>query len=509
MTQASATIDRPAAQHPALGRHTSRGFVWMVGQTLFTKVLALAAQIVLAWYLVREDFGLFGLALAVASIPSLLRDAGLQTILVQRQKRFNVWAGPVFWMSLVLGIASGIILAATAPIAAYFYKAPALTGQVLLLAVGSPLTALATVPAARVAADLRFRFQAGLALVAAVATTALNILLARWHWGAYAMTIPYVLANVLRTVVLWLAAPVHVQGKMQVRRWKYLVGDSGILLVTAAFAMLVANGDYATLGYFRGAEVVGIFYFAFNLSLQTLALMSANVGAILFPALSKLQSEQGRQIGAYLQAARTFAAVAIPLCLLQAICAGPGIRLLFKPLWYPAIAPLAILSVAMAIRAASLPAGSLAAAQRWFRLTLAVMVFDAVLFLTMVALAAHFGGQHATVAVAVAELIFFGLTDPGFALLMLRLNKRSVKDWLGVYAAPLLAGGVSAIVAAAAIWLPIGQNRISQAVRLGVMTLVMAGCYVPLLRLIAPSTFAELSSRIRGMLHREQATAVL
>src|SRR5258708_37287998 len=76
LSQAKVVVDFTPPQQPApsLGTAAGRGFAWMLGQTLLSKVLSIGAQSVLAGYLVRADMGLVALALAVASFPCLLRD---------------------------------------------------------------------------------------------------------------------------------------------------------------------------------------------------------------------------------------------------------------------------------------------------------------------------------------------------------------------------------------------------------------------------------------------------
>jgi O-antigen/teichoic acid export membrane protein len=476
--------------------------MWMVSQTMLTKVASIAGQIVVAWYLTKGDMGLVGLALGVAAIPSVLRDAGLQQILVQRHANFRRWVGPVFWMSLALGLISGMLLLASAPIAAHLYRAPELKGLIPMLALATLANALATVPSAAVQAALRYRFQSILGLTAALLTVLLNIVLAKEGFRAYSFVLPYLIINTGRAIVLWIGAPTRITFNLHLRRWKYLVGDSGILLTTAILGMLISQGDYLTLGLFSNKETVGIFYFAFGLSTQTLTLLTVNLGNILFPALNKLGSDQKRQVEAFLRAARVFGAIAIPLCLLQAAASDPGMRLVFKAEWYPAIPVLQILSVAMVFRSIAMPALSLASAQQRNLFNLQVTVFTSVTFLSVVALAAWIGKTNAPVTVAFAELIFFALTDPLYIYLVLRYNNRGWKDVFRLFAAPATGGAVAAVVAGLASQLvpTNADHRGSYAVKLIVAGIVMIAVYVPLLRMLSRNLFDECVARIASVL---------
>jgi PST family polysaccharide transporter len=359
---------------------------------------------------------------------------------------------------------------------------------------------MATVPAARVQIDLRYRFQAALALVMSTVTVVLNVVLARLHFGAYSIILPTVIANVLRTAVLWADSPVQVGWHWRIRRWRYLTGDSGLLLGTTAFSLLVANGDYLIVGYFCGSEAVGIFYFAFNLSMQTVALLMVNFSTVLFPALSKLQAERPRQIDAYLRASRVFAAVAIPFCLMQAAGSDSGFRLIFKPVWYASIPVLQILSVAMAIRTVAIPAQALTAAQNRLRYSLQISVIYSFIFLAAVAIAAKLGGPHAVLLVAVAELIYFAVTDPLYMYLLMRMNGRGWREVLHVFGAPLIAGGIAALIAGGVSHVfPTRPGRLWQLPRLAAVVCVMVAVYVPLLRALSAELWQEVVQRIRAL----------
>ncbi|HVF10908.1 MAG TPA: oligosaccharide flippase family protein, partial [Abditibacteriaceae bacterium] len=117
----------PAAQAPLLGRKTARGFAWLVAQTLGTRMASAVEQIILAWLLLPQDFGLVALAYTVTQFIDIVQQAGLRDVLIQRQAHFNYWANPAFWMSAVMGLAASLLMAAAAPLAASLYKAPQLT----------------------------------------------------------------------------------------------------------------------------------------------------------------------------------------------------------------------------------------------------------------------------------------------------------------------------------------------------------------------------------------------
>jgi O-antigen/teichoic acid export membrane protein len=477
-----------------LGRRTAMGFVFLVGQTLSTKVLSMAAQVVLAWFLAREDFGLVGLAMTVAAFASLVQQAGLREILIYRQHRYARWANVAFWMSLAIGVVSGVIMAAAAPVAAHFYGEPRIVGLILVLAIAAPLSALDTVADARLQSQMRFGLLASVNFFTALLTFYLSVQFAWLGWGAMSFVLPKPIVAVVRLVILWAAARPPVSLKPRVRRWKYLIRDSATLLAANAVDLLTWQGDYVLLGLLHPTEVVGLYFFAFNLSLQTMQLFTANLTGVLFPALSSLQQEPRRQTLAFLSAARLLAIVAVPLCLLQIPLASPAVRLLFPQKWLAAIPVLQILSVGMAMRVVASPAGSLLQAQGRFRLILLTNILNATLFLALVAAGALLG----------KGLIYYAFIAPLFIYIAIKSGGGTLLDVCKLYAAPLLSGGV-ALLGAFGIASAISDSSPHPIVEMAAVSVVGGLLYVCLIRLLAPRAWHELVRRLAALLPRPRS----
>lgn len=484
----------------SLGARTARGFVWLLAQTVGGKLINIGGQVVLAWLLRPADFGRVGLAYTVSAFGGLLMYAGVREILVQRQEHFGRWVNAAFWLSLVLGIASAVVMAVTAPVVARIYGAPEVTGLVMVLAANSAVSALATVPEALMRIRLLFRMQAVSGFLATVATTGLSILIAwRWNWGAYAFVVPLLVVSIARTAALWAMLPAPVRARPQVRRWKYLIGDSGLLLGFALCSTITLQGDYVLLGLLHTKEAVGYYFFAFNLSTQTVQLLGMNLAGVLFPALSRMKEEPKRQAEAFLSALRVLTYVGVPACFIQAALAEPVMRLMFHPKWEPAIAVVQVHSVGMAWLLYGWQAGALMQAQGRFRTLLLYGVFAAFAFLGLVLAGALAGGP---VAVAVAVGFAFAVLAVSGLYAALRPTGAGWGDimrWcLGPMGLALLAVGPVAVFVHL---LPAG-SRPGMAGQIVAGGLAAAGLYAVLLRTVAPGVWGEIGARLGPLLRR-------
>lgn len=494
MTTAQANKSPPVSH--SLGRTTARGFAWLMGQTVGSKLVSLASQVILARLLLRDDYGLVGLAYTVLAFTTIIQQAGFREILIQRQQRFRRWANAAFWMSLSLGLAAAALTTAIAPIAAHFYHDRRLIGLILVLALSMPLGSLSTVPTARLQVDLRFRMLAVINFLDATSTMILSVVFAWLEFGAYSFVIPRVIVSAFRAMGMWWVAGTPLRSNPQIRRWKFLGGDSALVTGALVCAAIISQGDYATLGFWHSADVVGIYYFAFNLSTQAFALFAFNLWGVLMPALSKMQDDKSRQLAALLRACRLLAMVGVPFGLLQAAVAAPLIRVFFGPRWYPSIPVLQALSIGLTFMMIGSAAVTMFQAQGRFKELFLLSAAFAVAFLALVVTGATVG---AALAVAVAVAIyntFYGPLNLYFAI------RPMGGTWLDVWRTYriLLGPGMISMAAAYLLGLLVPHVRGRDIIQLLLVAASGLGLYVLLLRQMERTTWDDARRRLEELL---------
>lgn len=473
-----------------------------MAQTLGAKLVGIFGQVALAWYLRPEDFGAVGLAYTVSAFAGLIQQGGLKEILIQRQRHFTRWANAAFWLSIALALLAASIMMLAAPVAARLYDSPQLPGMVMMLALATPLDALGVVPYALLHIHLRFRAIAVISFLGAAATTGLTVLFAYRGFGPYSFVLPRPLVALLQVAVLWWLAHPRIRSRLQVRRWGLIIGDSGVITAAWVCYSIIAQGDYVILGMRHPAYVVGIYYFAFNLSRQTFALLNTNLWGVLMPALTRLQDQPPRQLQAFLSASRTLAVVGVPLSLLQAALADPIIRLFFGEKWRPSIHVLEVLTLGATLMLVGSPGISLLQARGGFRILLKVAVVFAPAFVVLVAVAAYVG---AALSVAVAVAIFYAFYGVGHLYAAIRPLGGT---WRQVW--EVCAAGLGPAVLSNGIAYLLGHLLADGGepwLRLAIILSCSIMLYPPLLRSLAPRAWQELLHRLRGLLPRPSTGA--
>jgi PST family polysaccharide transporter len=491
---------------PSLTSQTARGFAWTFGGGIAGKCIAFIGQIVLAWILDRRDFAFVGMAYTVSAFAGLVQQSGVRDVLIQRQSRAPDQQNAGFWLSACLGLLSGVGTIVAIPLAVRYYHEPRLAGLLWVLAAQNLVAAVALVPEVRLTLDLRFRFLSTLTFATTVLTLGLTILMAWLGCGAYSFVIPPLIALIVRLLFCWSASHFQPALHLGFALWRNLFGESWLAVASTFFFTVVSQADYIILGRIRGEDVVGPYYWAFNLSVQTFQIIILNASAVLFPALARLTSEPLRQRNAFIRSGQAIVGVAMPATALQAVAADPGVRLLFDPKWYAAIPMLQFLSVGMMLQVAGFPSLSLMKAQGRFPALLRLSILWAVVFVLSVWAGAHFTqGIAAGVTVSQVVAVFNWLFGPVTVYIALRTIGGTWKDvasiFSGPFAATCLAGalafGMDRAGAAAGM-----TSRAALAARVAAVCVVFGAAYLGLLRLFAPTIWRELSERGKMLLHR-------
>lgn len=372
---------------------------------MVSRLAKYGSQIVLAWLLEPQVFGIIGIVYSIRAFASIIQQEGTQQILTARQDEYADLANAGFWIAVTTGCLAGSLMAISAPLVADWYGNPELAPLLWILAAATACTSPRAVFGAKLKIDLRFDVTSVVGALEVFFQAVLTILLALLDYGVYSFVLPALLLNPVFTIGMYLLTRPPLRWYPEFGRWPSLLKMSGLLLVAAVFNKVVDYGDYLILAGFYSETEVGLYFMAYSLSVQAVMLLSTNLFHTFFPIFSKLRTDSARQHFAYIRVARLVAIVSIPISFLIAACAEPIIRLLLDDKWLPAIPVLQILAVGMSLRAVGGTAMALLNARAQFGKVMLAAGIRCGIFLVLTLGAVQLGFLWFAGAVAVAYLI--------------------------------------------------------------------------------------------------------
>lgn len=354
MTASSASVDVSISTRiaAALRRLGTRGFaadlLAMGSAQVVIRLSRLAATIALARLLMPEDLGRAAVVLTVYELVALMTRNGIAAKVVQAAPD-RVAAVAETAQALTWIVCTGLMvlqIALAVPVAAAFGD----ESLALPIAAMAPIylaSPLSNIQSAFLQREGRVRRIALAGAVQVVVDNVLTTILALTGLGLWAIVLPKLLV-----------APIWVGFLRWGHAWRPerpfglgrgFAGAADILrfgrsvLGVELMTTLQANVDNLLVGWFLGAEALGIYYFAFNAGLGiSLGLVNA-FGIAVFPHLCAAHGDGGELRRRFRSTLRTLAFLVVPLVLAQVLLAPIYVPLVFGDRWEPAIPVLMVI----------------------------------------------------------------------------------------------------------------------------------------------------------------------
>jgi len=314
---------------------------------LWRLALQIGSTLVLARLLSPEEFGLVGMVLAVTALADQLKDAGLANAVVQRRDVRQDQVSALFWINSGIGLALGLVVAAMAPLLAWFYGRPELVPLTLALSAVYVVGGLSVQHNALLLRRMRFSTVALREVVAQTAGVVAAVTAALLGAGVWSLVVMYLVAAVMRTVVVWLACSwrpsrpaVHVEGL------RGLLTFGGDVTGFTVLNYLARNADSILIGRFFGAAALGLYGRAYSLVLMPLQQVSQPLGPVMLSTLSRLQDHPGRFRAAWVAGLSRVALVGLPLVAVLVALVDVAVPVVLGSAWSGAAPLFQVLAVA-------------------------------------------------------------------------------------------------------------------------------------------------------------------
>ena len=288
---------------------------------------------VLARLLTPQDFGLIAMVTAVTGFVALFKDAGLSMATVQRAEITQAQVSTLFWVNVALSCAVMLVVAALAPVLAWFYNEPRLVWITLALSATFVLGGLTVQHQALLQRQMRFKDLALVDIVSLAAGILTAVVLASMgatYWSLVGMVGGTAATNCL---MVWLISgwrpgpPVRASGVRSMLRF------GGGLTTFSALNYFTRNADNMIIGFSLGSGPLGIYSKGYGLLLMPIRQFSAPVSAVAVPALSRLQENPEAYRRFLRRAVSVLAFVGMPIVAFSAVAAHDLVRVLLGPSW--------------------------------------------------------------------------------------------------------------------------------------------------------------------------------
>lgn len=336
---------KPIAQDNLQRRAVRGGIATVIAQGMKLALNAISI-VVLARLLTPEDYGLFGMVVAVTGFLEIFRSLGLLEAIVKEPELDDTQLTALWVITATMGLALAAITLALAPLLAWFYNDPRVLPITLALAPTFAIAGISIQHNALLRREMRFKAVLGIEVLFIGASVGVSIACAFLGFGYWSLVAGTLAAETVSTIALW-----------SVHRWRPRrpanFATAGPMLrfglhIQAAtiLAVVPIKLDNILVGRFWGSAALGFYSRAFNLVFLPLDQLVVSTNLLAIPTLSRLRDDPARFRAYYLKALSLVTHFSMPASMFLIVMSEEIIALILGDKWQAATPIFRILSIA-------------------------------------------------------------------------------------------------------------------------------------------------------------------
>lgn len=277
-----------------LGKRSAKGTIVIASGSWIRFILQFASTILLARLLGPEEYGAAAVVLAVAAASALVRESGLFTLAVNRERLGSRLATSMHFASIMLGVVGALFMAGSGPALASLFQDDRYVSFALLLSPSFVFAGISAVPAAILTRNLFSERLASLEILATVISVAGGVGLAIAGWGAHAMVMQTLLLGLAQTAFTILFCPWAPDKGWSWRAVKVAFPAATSLTAVQVLNYATANLDKLIVGATFGVKAAGYYSQAIQLLQIPLQLVGGPMQRVFLPTLSRIVRDSDR-----------------------------------------------------------------------------------------------------------------------------------------------------------------------------------------------------------------------
>ncbi|EPC04217.1 hypothetical protein L861_02570 [Litchfieldella anticariensis FP35 = DSM 16096] len=320
----------------SLVNKTVIGIVWSFIEQLAQRGVSIFVTLLLASFLVPEDFGLVAMMAVFLALGKSLMDSGFRQALIRLKDITQTDFNTAFYANLVLGIISYGVLYLSAPHIAGFYEEPRLISLIRIASIGIIINSFQVVQLASLSRDLNFKAQLKASLPSSIVSGGIAVFMAYLGMGVWALVVQMILSSFFHTVLLW-----YVQGwkptltlsrksLAAMYKFSYKIFLSGILEI------IFKNMYVIVIAKIFSANTAGLYFFADRIRELIINQLLYSVQKVTYPALSKKQNDICSLKNGYRRTIQVTSFFYFPVVIMLAALAEPIFMIFLPEKWYDA-----------------------------------------------------------------------------------------------------------------------------------------------------------------------------
>lgn len=315
---------------------TIKGTIWSAIDNVAQFGVGFVVSIVLARLLSPDDYGLIGIITIFTTVCTAIINGGFSNALIRTQKPTDEDYNTAFICNLLMSILLYAIVFLCSPLISDFFNRQELVALTRVSSFTMIIGALAIVQQARLTKRIDFKTQTKITLIASILSGIVGIALALMDFGVWALVVQGIVAQVLRTVLLWFFNHWTPSLRFSKQSFNELFGFGWKLMVSGILDSLWKELYQLVVGKFYSPATLGQYTRAKQFSSLFSSNLSTVIQRVTYPVLSDIQDEKERMIAAYRKIIKTTMFITFALMFALGAVSEPLLYCLIGEKWHEA-----------------------------------------------------------------------------------------------------------------------------------------------------------------------------
>lgn len=383
-----------------------KGISWVGGLRGINRVGVYIRTLIVARLLTPSQVGVFGLATLVFALIELLTETGINIFLIQRKEEIDKYLDTAYVTSILRGFLIGIVLFLLSPLIASFFHAPEVLLLMRILSITPILRGFINPAVVGFVKDLTFHKEFGYRTSIFLVETLTSIILVVIYKSPLALVLGLVAGALFEVIISHLFVRPLPNFRFDKTIFGQVVHSGKWLTANGIFTYLYQNFDNIVVGRMLGTASLGIYDYAYTLSMIPITEVADVITLVSFPLFVKISQEKGRLQAAFLKTFGVVLAIVVPISLILFLFPTEIISIVLGPQWLGGVPVLKVLAILGMLRALMSAASSpLYALEKQKTITFTSVISLLGLGVTIVPLVSMYGLVGAGMAAVIGTLL--------------------------------------------------------------------------------------------------------
>ncbi|WP_138708194.1 lipopolysaccharide biosynthesis protein [Desulfocurvibacter africanus] len=420
------------------------GVMWQAGVKMLSQGFSFLVSIMLARFILPEEYGLIGMAMVFTGFLNLINEIGIGSSIIREPKVSDSALRSAYGFALAVSAVLCGLAQILAPAVAGFFDSERVEPIIRVLAISFFFGGMRAVPWSLLAKEMRFSVISKAEALTVILGGITSLVLAVMGFGVWALVTGFMLQQGLMALLANMLSPRKVLPSWRLGQALDLASFGVKVMLIRVLWYTYSNADFFIIGKLLGDKLLGFYSLAFKIALLPTEKITAIINPVCLPAFSELQNDTS-SLAKYLSHLTMYLSIiTFPVAFGIFAVADDFVLLFLTEQWLPIIIPLKLLSIIGLVRSIAILFPPILLARN----KTAFLVYYNIL-LTIVMLAAFWIGAslHGINGVAAGWAIAY----PVVALTLMYATCREIGLPLLRYAATLLPATLGSLLMTAFI----------------------------------------------------------